>query len=199
MPDVITSPGVVSVHRGAAHTFSKPASDAVRLVVGMGVEGDAHAGPNDQHVYHVRKFGQVPNLRQVHLIQTETHAELRGKGHVVRPGELGENIATRHIDLLALPTGTRLRLGPDAVVELTGLRNPCVQIDKFQPGLMKQLVERTPEGVVRKCGVMSIVITGGEVKPGDAITVTLPPRPHAPLTYVAPGPARVPAFGSTSE
>ncbi|MDC7786342.1 MOSC domain-containing protein [Rhodoplanes sp. TEM] len=189
MPDVITRPVVVSVHRSAAHAFSKAASHAVQLIAGLGVEGDAHAGPHDQHVYHIRKFGKVPNLRQVHLIQTETLDELRGRGHVVRPGELGENIATRDLDLLALPTGTRLALGPEAVIELTGLRNPCVQIDRFQPGLMSQLVARTAAGVVRKCGVMSIVVRGGEVKPGDPITVTLPPLPHTPLTYVPPVPA----------
>lgn len=189
MPDVITRPVVVSVHRSGTHTFSKPASDAVQLIEGIGVAGDAHVGPHDQHVYHIRKFGKTPNLRQVHLIQTETLDELRDRGRIVRPGELGENIATRDVDLLALPTGARLALGPDAVVELTGLRNPCVQIDRFQTGLMKQLVAQTPAGLVRKCGVMSIVIRGGTVKPGDAITVALPPLPHTPLTYVPPVPA----------
>lgn len=187
--DATAQPLVSSVHAAAKHAFSKPPSLWIRLIENVGVEGDAHSGATDQHLYHIRRFGPTPNLRQVHLIAAETLDELAGKGHVVRPGELGENISTRNIDLLALPTGTRLHLGSDAVIELTGLRNPCVQIDNFQKGLLKHLVERGPAGVALKCGVMSIVIRGGEVRPNDVITIALPPLPHRPLVYAPPVPA----------
>ena len=180
------SPVVVSVHSSNRHSFSKGPKDAIRLIENWGVEGDSHAGPTDQHLYHIRKFGNQPNLRQVHLIHCELLDHVGTKGHSVRPGELGENISTRNIDLLGLPTGTRLRIGPEALVELTGLRNPCRQIDAFQPGLLSQLVERRPEGVVRKGGVMSIVLRSGIVRPGDPIEIELPPLPHAPLVYRVP-------------
>jgi MOSC domain-containing protein YiiM len=177
---------VVAVHCSGKHAFSKLPKDSIRLIENWGVEGDAHAGPNDQHLYHIRRFGQQPNLRQVHLIHSELLDDVGTKGHQVLPGALGENISTRNIDLLGLPQGTRLRIGPQAVVELTGLRNPCRQIDEFQPGLRSHLVERTPEGVVRRGGVMSIVLSGGIVRPGDRIEVELPPPPHAPLVYRMP-------------
>ena len=174
------------MHSGAKHAFSKVPKDAIRLIENWGVEGDAHAGPNDRHRYHIRRFGQQPNLRQVHLIHAELFDEVGTKGHKVLPGQLGENISTRNLDLLGLPQGTRLRLGAEATIELTGLRNPCRQIDEFQPGLLSHLVERTPDGVVRKGGVMSIVLSGGVVRPGDTITVELPPSPHLPLVYRTP-------------
>jgi len=177
---------VVGVQISKAHAFSKTPSDAIRLIENFGVEGDAHAGATDRHRYHVRRFGQQPNLRQVHLIQSELFDELSDKGHAVRPGELGENVATRNIDLLSLPTGTRLRLGGAAVIELTGLRNPCSQIEDFQPGLLRHVVETTTGGLVRRAGVMSIVLKGGEVRPGDEIEIELPPLPHTPLVYRVP-------------
>ncbi|NVO15111.1 MAG: MOSC domain-containing protein [Rhodoplanes sp.] len=186
MTEATARPIVLSVHVGDEHAFSKGHAKSIRLIENWGVEGDAHAGLTDQHLYHIRRFGQTPNLRQVHLIQSETLDELGNKGHIVRPGELGENISTRNVDLLALPTGTRLNLGPEAVIELTGLRNPCVQIENFRRGLIEHLVERRPTGLVRKCGVMSIVIKGGEVRPDDAISIEVPPLPHTPLTYVVP-------------
>jgi MOSC domain-containing protein YiiM len=182
-------PIVVAVHSSGKHSFSKPSQDSIRLIENWGVEGDAHAGPHDQHLYHIGKFGQQPNLRQVHLIHTELVDALRAKGHAVLPGELGENISTRNIDLLGLPEGTRLRLGPEAVVELTGLRNPCRQIEEFQAGLLSHLVERGPNGIVRKGGVMSVVLRGGIVRPGDRIEIELPERPHAPLAYRVPSTA----------
>jgi MOSC domain-containing protein YiiM len=177
---------VLSVHLGDKHAFSKGPRRSIRLIENWGVEGDSHAGVTDQHLYHIRRFGQIPNLRQVHLIQAETLDDLNSKGFAIRPGDLGENLCTRAVDLLALPTGTLLRLGPEAVIELTGLRNPCVQIENFQSGLLSELVERRPTGLVRKCGVMSIVLKGGEVKPGDAVLVELPPLPHTPLVYAVP-------------
>jgi MOSC domain-containing protein YiiM len=126
---------VHSVHLGDKHKFSKDQRDAIHLIENWGVEGDSHAGVTDQHFYHIKRFGQIPNLRQVHLIQGETIDELNRKGFAISPGDLGENLCTRNVDLLALPTGTRVRLGPVAEIELTGLRNPCVQIENFRAGL----------------------------------------------------------------
>jgi MOSC domain-containing protein YiiM len=179
---------VAAVHRSERHGFSKQARESIRLIAGWGVDGDAHAGRSDQHLFHIRRFGEQPNLRQVHLIASELLDELRALGHAVAPGELGENITTRGVDLLALPEGTRLRIGGEAVVELTGLRNPCRQIETFQAGLLARLVEQRPEGLVRKAGVMGIVVHGGTVQPGDAVQVDLPPAPHRPLVYRAPAP-----------
>jgi len=179
-------PQVLGVHVGKAHDFTKSPRTSIRLIENHGVEGDAHAGPTDQHLFHIRRFGKQPNLRQVHLIQAEFFDEVADKEHLVGPGALGENITTRGVDLLALPTGTRLYLGDGAVIELTGLRNPCHQIDTFQSGLLQHCKEATPDGVVRKAGVMAIVLQGGEVKPGDNVSIHLPPTPHQPLVYRTP-------------
>lgn len=177
--------GVTAVSRSAGHTFSKQAERVIRLLAGLGVEGDAHAGETVKHRSRVRADPTQPNLRQVHLIHAELHDELRAAGFRVEAGELGENVTTRGVDLLALPVGTRLFLGPEAVVELTGLRNPCAQIDHFQPGLLAAVLGRDAEGnVVRKAGVMGIVLAGGEVRPGDAVRVELPPEPHRRLERV---------------
>ena len=176
---------VTAVSRSARHTFSKPTMLTIRLVAGLGVEGDAHLGETVKHRSRVRKNPLAPNLRQVHLLHEELFAELRERGFDVAPGAIGENVTTRGIDLLALPTGTRLRLGADAVVEITGLRNPCSQLDDFQPGLMAAVLGRDAAGrLVRKSGVMAIVLAGGDVRPGDAIAVELPlgaPRPLEPV------------------
>jgi MOSC domain-containing protein YiiM len=177
---------VLSVHLSDSHAFSKGPRGSICLIENWGVEGDSHAGLTDQHLYHIKRFGHIPNLRQVHLIQAEILDDLNRKGFAVDPGDLAENICTRNVDLLALPTGTLLSLGPGALIELTGLRNPCVQIENFRSELLSQLVERRPTGLVRRCGVMSIVLRGGEVKPGDAVSIELPPLPHAPLAYVVP-------------
>lgn len=179
------APRVLAVHRSASHDFSKHAEDAITLVAGLGVAGDAHAGATVKHRSRVKRDPTAPNLRQVHLIQSELFDELVGRDHAVFPGDLGENVTTRGIDLLALPTGTRLALGAAAVVELTGLRNPCVQIDRFQPGLMAAVLDRAADGaLVRKAGVMAVVLQGGEIRPGDAIVAHLPANPHAPLQPV---------------
>jgi hypothetical protein len=176
---------VVSVCASPVHGFSKQAKPAVRLVEGLGVEGDAHAGTTVQHLSRVRRTPLEPNLRQVHLIHTELFDEVAEDGHRVRPGDLGENVTTTGVDLLGLPVGTVLRLGDAAEVEITGLRNPCYQIDDFQDGLLKHMLERTPDGsVVRKAGVMGVVLSGGEVRPGDPVTVVLPPEPHQALAPV---------------
>ena len=170
-----TAPEVLAVHASDVHGFSKFAEPSVRLLEGLGVEGDTHAGRTVQHRSRVARDASAPNLRQVHLLHAELFDELIDAGFAVFPGDLGENITTRGVDLLALPTGTRLRLGADAVVELTGLRNPCSQLDRFQKGLMAATLARDAEGgLVRKAGVMAVVVTGGEVHPQDAIRIELP-------------------------
>src|SRR4030081_514633 len=176
---------VIAVSFRSGHHFSKTPSLGIRLLTGLGVAGDAHMGATVKHRSRVRKDPTHPNLRQVHLMHTELFEELRGKGFVVQAGDLGENVTTSGIDLLALPTGTRLHLGASAIVEVTGLRNPCVQIDNFQNGLMAATLDRDADGnLVRKGGIMSIVIADGDVRAGDAIPVELPDMPHRPLLPV---------------
>jgi MOSC domain-containing protein YiiM len=176
---------IVAVSRSAIHNFGKSNESVIRLVAGLGVMGDAHLGETVQHLVRVREDPTKPNLRQVHLIHAELFDELRIAGFNVSPGEIGENITTRDIDLLGLPAGARLHLGDNAVVQVTGLRNPCRQIDRFQPGLMAALLGRDGDGAItRKSGIMAIVIDGGDVRPGDSVKVELPPAPHAPLDRV---------------
>ncbi|ROP36408.1 MOSC domain-containing protein [Saccharothrix texasensis] len=176
---------ITAVSRSAEHTFTKPTGESITLLAGLGVEGDAHQGVTVKHRSRVKRDPTQPNLRQVHLMHAELHDELASSGFRVAPGQLGENVTTRGVDLLSLPTGTRLRLGPHAVVEVTGLRNPCPQIEAFQDGLLEQVVGRDEHGdVVRKAGIMSIVLTGGEIRPGDEIRVELPDGPHTPLIPV---------------
>jgi MOSC domain-containing protein YiiM len=176
---------VVAVSRSPAHTMSKPNEGSIRLVAGLGVAGDAHQGATVKHRSRVAKDPTAPNLRQVHLIHAELHDELREAGFALAPGEMGENLTTRGVELLALPAGTRLRLGAQAVVEVTGLRNPCIQLNKLRPGLMAATLDRDPAGnLVRKAGIMGIVVAGGEVRPGDAIAVELPAPPHRKLDAV---------------
>lgn len=176
---------ITAVSRSRGHSFSKPNERFIRLVAGLGVEGDAHLGETVKHRSRVRADPTQPNLRQVHLIHAELHDELRAAGFEVSAGEMGENVTTRGLDLLGLPTGALLHLGDAAIVEATGLRNPCVQLDRFQPGLMAACLARAADGsLVRKAGIMSIVLVGGDVRPGDAIRVELPPWPHRPLGVV---------------
>lgn len=175
---------VEAVARDDAHRFRKPSQGSIVLVPGLGVAGDAHCGVTVQHLSRMRRDPHAPNLRQVHLIHAELHDELNARGFSVRSGDLGENVTTRGVDLLALPTGTRLRLGAEAVIELTGLRNPCVQLDRFQDGLMAAVLDRAPDGSpIRKAGVMAVVLAGGEVRVGDPISVELPAdgRPLQPV------------------
>jgi len=176
---------VVAVSLRPGHHFSKSPSLGIRLLTGLGVTGDAHMGATVKHRSRVRKDPTQPNLRQVHLIHAELFDELRTRGFAVKPGELGENVTTSGIDLLALPAGTRLHLGESAVVEITGLRNPCAQIDDFQQGLMMATLDRdADDNLVRKAGIMSVVIRDGDVRPGDAIGVELPSAPHRRLQPV---------------
>ena len=183
---MIAVPGrVVAVGHARGHAFSKPVQLSIRLVAGLGVDGDAHAGTTVKHRSRVARDPTQPNLRQVHLIHAELFAELADSGFDIRAGDLGENVTTRGIDLLALPPGTRLRLGDAAELEVTGLRNPCVQINRFRPGLMQAVLGRDAQGrLVRKAGIMAVVLTGGDVRAGDSIDITLPPVPHRPLEVV---------------
>lgn len=178
--------GVVeAVSLSATHTFSKANQANCRLVAGLGVAGDAHMGETVKHRSRVAVDPTQANLRQVHLIHSELHDELRTAGFSVLPGQLGENITTRNIDLLGLPSGTRLYIGSSAVVELTGLRNPCRQLDHLEEGLMAAVLDRDEQGnVIRKSGVMGIVLTSGTVQVGDEIRLELPPPPHLPLAPV---------------
>jgi len=176
---------VEAVSCGATHGIGKEAAPAIRLVAGHGVDGDVHAGEKIKHRSRVRKNPEEPNLRQVHLIHTELHEELADQGFDIRPGQMGENVTTSGVELLSLPTGARLRLGSDAVVEVTGLRNPCKQLDEIAPGLMKAVLDRDADWqIVRKAGVMGVVLEDGEVRPGDRIELELPAEPHVPLEPV---------------
>ena len=186
MTTVVDVNGTVdAVHRSGLHTMSKATRSSIRLLAGLGVEGDAHMGATVKHRSRVARDPTAPNLRQVHLIHAELHDELRAAGFPTAPGTMGENITTRGIDVLALPTGTRLHLGADAVVEITGLRNPCGQLDGIQPGLRGAVFDRDADGnLIRKAGVMAVVLVDGEVRAGDAIRVELPSTPHRPLEPV---------------
>ncbi len=179
---VETAGQVVAVCRSDAHTMSKPAVAQIELVAGIGVEGDAHAGTTVKHRSRVARDPSQPNLRQVHLVHAELFDDLASDGFAVSPGQMGENITTRGIDLLALPAGSRLHLGEAAVVEITGLRNPCAQLDGIQPGLMEAVLERHPDGsLTRKAGVMATVARGGTIRSGDAVAVVRPEGTWAPL------------------
>lgn len=176
---------VVAVSSHAQHRFSKTVMPSIRLVAGLGVDGDAHQGVTVKHRSRVARDPTQPNLRQVHLLHQEILDELNARGFDLAPGAIGENVTTRGIDLLALPRGTRLALGERAVVEVTGLRNPCAQLDAYRPGLMAALLDRDAAGgLVRKAGVMAVVIEGGELRAGDRIAVQLPPGAHEALRPV---------------
>ena len=175
---------IIAVSRSSGHTFSKSNEGSIRLLVGLGIEGDAHMGATATHLARLWK-GNAPNLRQVHLIHAELFDELRDAGYAVWAGLMGENITTRRVDLLRLPTGARLHIGGAAVIEVTGLRNPCRKLNKIHPGLMKATLERDADGrLIRKAGVMAIVVAGGDIAEGDPIEIELPALPHQPLAPV---------------
>lgn len=181
----MSAPSVISVAVGPRHSFSKRPEFYIRLLEGLGVEGDAHCGATVKHRSRVAKDPQAPNLRQVHIVHGELLDELKGRGFDIAPGAIGENITTANIDLLGLSAGTRLHIGADAIVEITGLRNPCQQLNKYRPGLMQAVLDRAPDGsLVRKSGVMAVVIAGGEVRTGDAIAIAAPEGPFRPLLPV---------------
>ncbi|MDT7834388.1 MOSC domain-containing protein [Aquabacterium sp. OR-4] len=176
---------VLSVSARAGHSFSKDARPVIELLAGLGVADDGHAGHTVQHRSRVARDASQPNLRQVHLLHAELLAELAAQGFAVAPGALGENITTRGIDLLGLPTGAVLHLGAQARVQITGLRNPCAQIEAFQPGLLAAVLVRRPDGqLLRKAGVMGVVLSGGPVRPGDPIVRAPGPAQALPLQPV---------------
>ena len=185
---IVTAPSdarIVAVSRAIGHRFSKRTELWIDLIAGLGVAGDAHSGATVKHRSRVARDPTQPNLRQVHLLHDELLDELNDAGFGLTPGAIGENVLTRGIDLLALPMGTRLALGDNAVVEVTGLRNPCVQLDRHRRGLMTACLGRDGEGnLIRKAGVMAVVLVGGAVRAGDGISVTLPPAPHIALQPV---------------
>jgi MOSC domain-containing protein YiiM len=185
LENVISAGTVVSVSLSGFHVVSKAPVDAITLQVGHGVVGDCHGGETVQHLSRIRRDPTQPNLRQVHLIQAELFAEVAGEGCDVRAGELGENVTTSGIDLLALPTATTLRLGAVAAVQVTGLRNPCVQINGVHDGLLGLVVGRDDSGeIVRRAGVLSVVLRSGVIRPGDRVAVELPDPPYEPLRPV---------------
>jgi MOSC domain-containing protein YiiM len=178
-------PAVIAVSRSATHSMTKKNQSGIRLEAGLGVADDAHQGVRVKHRSRVARDPSQPNYRQVHLIHAELFDELAQAGFAISPGQMGENVTTRGIDLLGLPAGARLRLGAEAIVEITGLRNPCAQLDGIAPGLMKATLARDADGgLVRKAGIMGVVLAGGEVRPGDAIEVELPPQPHRALAPI---------------
>ena len=176
---------VVAVALDDKHAFSKHVQPSIRLLKGLGVEGDAHMGELVKHRSRVRANPNQPNLRQVHLIHEELFAEVGEQGFIVRPGDMGENVTTSGLDLLALPKGAVLHIGKTAKVEITGLRNPCAQIDNWQPGLLGAVLLKGDNGdLIRKSGIMGVVLEGGDVKPDDVIVVTLPEKPWEKLERV---------------
>ena len=176
---------VVAVAADGGHHFSKPLRDDIHVIAGMGVEGDAHFGAAVQHRSRVAADPSQPNLRQVHLLHAELHEELQAKGFAVSPGVMGENITTIGLELLDLPTGSLLRIGRDALLCITGLRNPCKQLDDYQSGLLAAVLDRDDEGrLLRKAGVMAVVVESGVIRPNDPIRITRPPEPHHPLQRV---------------
>lgn len=176
---------VISVSRSSGHSFRKACEESINLIEGFGVEGDVHAGKKIKHTFLAKEDPDRKNIRQIHLIAAELFTELKGKGFNVDPGQLGENITTEGIDLLSLPTGTLLHIGNGAVIELTALRQPCIQIDEFQQGLLKEVVYKDSGGnIIRKVGVMGVILVSGAVSPNDEIIVETPDKPHHKLDYV---------------
>ncbi len=180
-----SSGSVLSVACDKGHNFSKPTRDSITLVAGLGVEGDAHFGKTVQHLARIKIDPDVPNLRQGHLIHAELHEELKASGYNIKPGEMGENITTQGINLLELPRGTVLIIGNEAQIEITGLRNPCRQLNDFKDGLMQAVLDKDEEGnLIRKSGVMGVVKNSGPVRAGDQIQLELPAGPHVALERV---------------
>ena len=176
---------IIGLARDDMHRVAKQPCERIRLVAGLGVEGDAHAGLTMQHRSRWVKQRTVPNLRQVHLIHAELFDELAAKGFEVAPAQMGENVTTIGIDLLGLSAGTRLRLGEEALIEITGLRNPCFKLDGIASGLMQAVLEKGPgKSLNRKAGVMAVVVASGEVRLGDGIVVVHTPALHIPLAPV---------------
>ena len=180
----MSNPVVIAVSSDPKHNIVKPVRDSIRLIAGWGIDGDAHAGKTVQHRYDKRKNPEAPNLRQVHLMHAELFDQVKALGLDVQPGQMGENITTRGIDLLHLPRRTQLKIG-EAIIVVTGLRNPCKYLNQIAPGLMKACISKHEDGTVfPQAGVMGIVVTDGEVRAGDSIQILTPPEPHERLEPV---------------
>lgn len=179
-------PRILSVSARSGHHFSKTPQRSIRLLAGLGVEGDGHMGERIKHRSRARYNPALPNLRQVHLIDSGYIALMAAKGYAVAPGDIGENLLVAGIDLISMPQDTLLHLGGDgAVVRITGLRNPCIQMDRFMPGLMAASLDRDADGgLIRLTGVMGVVEGGGAVVPGDVVRVEMPEGEHLPLVPV---------------
>lgn len=176
---------VKALSRSAHHSMSKKNEESLQILTGLGVAGDAHMGEKVKHRSRVAKNPNQPNLRQVHLIHSELHSELLQKGFDIKAGEMGENITTEGIALLALPRNSILHIGAQVKIQVTGLRNPCDQLNGLQEGLMKAVLDKDKEGnLIRKAGIMGIVIQGGEIILGDPIEVSYPPKPYQALERV---------------
>ena len=176
---------VEAVCVSSTHSMSKPVAPQIRLLAGLGVEGDAHLGRTVQHRSRVAQDPGQPNLRQLHLIQAELLDELQVRGFPMGPGVLGENVLTRGLALLSLPRSARVHLGPEAVAEVTGLRNPCAQLDGLYPGLMAAVLGRDEHGtLIRRAGIMAVVLVGGDLRPGDPVWAEWPSPPYLPLDRV---------------
>ena len=174
---------VLALSLSPTHTFSKSPQQRLKLVAEHGVEGDAHFGVTVKHRSRVAKNPDAPNLRQVHLIHQEMLDRVASSGLDLKPGDIGENILTAGVDLLALSRGARLQMG-SAEVEVTGLRNPCLQLDNFKPGLRRAFLQKRANGeIIRLAGVMAIVAKTGEVSLDDLSKVTSPTT-HTPLEVV---------------
>ncbi len=181
----LTLPEILSTSARKGHGVGKTVLSEITLIAGQGVEGDAHCGEKVKHRSRARYNPSLPNLRQVHLIHGELLDELAGKGFAIAPGELGENILTGGIDLLSLPTGSILSFPSGATVEITGLRNPCIQLERHKTGLMHALLDHAADGsLIRKGGIMGIVLTGGVVRAGDGVVITDPEGAFRPLQPV---------------
>lgn len=180
----MTHPKVITVASDTNHNIGKPVRERIKLIAGWGVEGDAHAGKTIQHRYDKKRNPNAPNLRQVHLMHSELFDQMQASGMTVGPGQMGENITTRGIDILNLPRGTQLKIG-EAVIEVTGLRNPCKYLNKIAPGLIKACLAKHEDGTnFPQSGVMGIILAGGDVKAGDAIQIIRPPKPYERLKPV---------------
>ena len=181
---VMPNPTVIAVASDSAHNVIKPVRESISLIAGLGIEGDAHAGKTIQHRYDKARNPDAPNLRQVHLMHAELFDQMAELGMTVTPGQMGENITTRNIDILGVPRGTHLKIG-EAIIEITGLRNPCKHLNKVAVGLMEACIERYDDGALfPQSGVMGIVIAGGEIKVGDDIQIITPDKPYSRLEPV---------------
>ncbi|GIK02293.1 hypothetical protein Aspvir_006342 [Aspergillus viridinutans] len=182
----LLTPRILSVSKSSSHSIAKTPVPSITLIPNHGVDGDCHAGQTTQHRAQAQR---TPNLRQVHLVPVETLRELSGRfsaaaaGRNAKPlsaGEIGENITTEGVELSTLPLGTELHFlsgegKEEAIVVLTGVREPGPGMDKCRAGLKNVCVVRDGGRVVRRlAGVMGTVKKGGMLRPGMGIRIVKP-------------------------